>query len=100
MRETAPKFHQKDLRNERLFTRIAEQSDRLLLNGGRVEVVEPIETPYDEFGIVDKKELFRRILDRCRLIFTGVGRMWGHITSCGRGQITWAKNLAHDVKYR
>ena len=62
MRETAPKFHQKDLRNERLFARIAEQSDRLLVNGGRVEVIEPIDTPYDEFGIVDKKELFRRIL--------------------------------------
>lgn len=46
----------------RLFERIAEYTNQLTIHGNRVVVEEYIETPYNKFGIIDKQELFRRIL--------------------------------------
>lgn len=47
---------------QRLLERISEHTGRLTIHGNRVVVEEYIETPYDAFGLVDKQELFHRIL--------------------------------------
>lgn len=40
---------------------LAEHSENLTVVGNRL-IVDEIETPYDEYGIVDKRELFSRII--------------------------------------
>lgn len=49
-------------KSPRLFERIAQRTDRLEVRGSRVHIREYIETPYDEYGIIDKRALFARIM--------------------------------------
>lgn len=52
----------KNARNGRLFARLAGHTEYLKPSGAGFRLREYIETPYDEFGIIDKRELFRRLL--------------------------------------
>lgn len=49
-------------RSGRLFARLAEHTDYLTHTTAGFQLREYIETPYDEYGIIDKRELFRRLL--------------------------------------
>lgn len=46
----------------RLFTRLLGYTDTIEQVGAHIRTREYIETPYDEFGIVDKKELLRSVM--------------------------------------
>jgi hypothetical protein len=49
-------------KSARLLTRLADHSDYIHVVGNRVVVEKMIDTPYNEYGIVDTRELFRRVL--------------------------------------
>ncbi|QQS22268.1 hypothetical protein IPM09_01860 [Candidatus Saccharibacteria bacterium] len=49
-------------KSARLLSRLADHSDYVYVVGNRVVVEKMIDTPYNEHGIVDTRELFRRVL--------------------------------------
>ena len=62
----------KNARSGRLFARLAGHTEYLEPSGAGFRLREYIETPYDEFGIIDKRELFRRLLGS-----VSAGFYWG-----------------------
>ena len=60
--EAGSKGYETSASGARLLVRLASYTDHIELQGGRVVVRSMVETPYNEFGIVDVRELFRRVL--------------------------------------
>lgn len=85
-------------KSPRLFERIAQRTDRLEVRGSRVHIREYIETPYDEYGIIDKRALFARIMGSVAG-FDWEGSYEGPHILCGRAIFIVAKGTARSMRF-